>query len=54
MPVTKAATVVFSPCGSTEKVTELLTSGLSVAVATAPPLPLFKEVAGKWGPDGEI
>ena len=34
MAITKAATVVFSPCGSTEKVTELLTAGLPVPVET--------------------
>lgn len=32
MSIKKAATVVFSPCGSTEKVTQLLTSGLPVEV----------------------
>lgn len=32
MAIKKAATVVFSPCGSTEKVTQLLTANLSVPV----------------------
>lgn len=32
MSIKKAATVVFSPCGSTEKVTQFLTSGLPVEV----------------------
>lgn len=32
MAIKKAATVVFSPCGSTEKVTQLLTSKLAVPV----------------------
>lgn len=32
MPIKKVATVVFSPCGSTEKVTELLTGKLPVEV----------------------
>lgn len=34
MAINKAATIAFSPCGSTEKVTQLLTAKLSVPVET--------------------